>query len=292
MLLEESGDKLLLLENLLNEKDSNLTDFLEEMSELRDSSAWLSSELESMISLNERLANDTMLDPSGDGNGLEMVRKKRSQLLERLKDLRLKKQSRLKATEFIIMNRATNKSISSTKQVVKTPTSGDIQKRRRQVATKRAGRHQKDGSLFEELNDSMSRTSPTGSSSAPDGEDEDVDAELNEMSEDLLIEIYAQLKMFHNALRLRKESFNNQSNTNSNNNNNNITLMVGHQQHLYSPNSTEDSGISGDDSKFDVNTCSHKVCYKPHTNLPSTTTLISINSRQTRQCQRGNRRRW
>ena len=105
--LDETGDKVLLLENLLNEKDLRIGELAIEISELRDSSSWLSVKLESMISLNERLVGNE--DEIGGAKLVElkaMSERERGHLVEQLKNLRLKRNSRIKANEMILQGAA------------------------------------------------------------------------------------------------------------------------------------------------------------------------------------------
>jgi len=106
-----------LLENVLNERESRLNELILEVDELRDSSAWLAAKLESMISLNERICNQSenqlegaQLDTSGPevlGAELRALSdKERSQLIEQLKELRFKTSSRIRASnELLLMQR-------------------------------------------------------------------------------------------------------------------------------------------------------------------------------------------
>lgn len=111
--LGESGERILLLETLLAERDSRLRETNFELEELRDATGWLSSQLDSMISLNERLAS------GGDGStttgGLKSATSgdagsecldaqdamgMRSQLIDQLRELRLRTRARTRATEM------------------------------------------------------------------------------------------------------------------------------------------------------------------------------------------------
>lgn len=255
--LGDSGDKILLLENLLNEKEGKLNELLEEVSELRDSSSWLSQELESMISLNEKLTNhaqDNLLT-GNQNNTSEMLdsfnQRKRSQLVEQLKQLRFKMKSRVKASELMIINRRANNNNRShshfrNRQQLSNRTRPNLNgttgsKQQRDVA-----------SLFEELDESgtngssSANRSPVSDGYEEEEEEEDDDDEYDHVThnqqnelvtkevllrEDIALELFTILRKFQVSLQQRKDSFT--SNT----------------QHLYSPNSTDDSGISGDDSK-------------------------------------------
>lgn len=96
--LEEAADKAAILEELLDEKERRLGELALEIGELRDSSGWLSARLESMISLNELL--------TGGGAGAELralSERERSQLAEQLRELRLKRTSRIKATDELLL---------------------------------------------------------------------------------------------------------------------------------------------------------------------------------------------
>lgn len=107
--IDELGDKLLLLESLLNEKELKTGELAIEINELRDSSSWLSAKLESMISLNERLVGCAGVQTndltSGEHDDLKTISERdRSQLVEQLRELRLKRSSRMKANEMILLD--------------------------------------------------------------------------------------------------------------------------------------------------------------------------------------------
>lgn len=243
--LGDSGDKILLLENLLNDKDGKLNELFEEVSELRDSSSWLSQELESMISLNEKLTNhaqDNLLT-GNQNNATEMLdsfnQRKRSQLVEQLRQLRLKMKSRVKASEFMMINRRAsgiNRSHLRIRQQMSNRGSSNgaaNEKHRRDIA-----------SLFEELDESANGTASSSSANRSPISDEyddevydhainnEIDIDREVLREDIAIELFTLLRKFQMALQQRKDSF------------------TSNVQHLYSPNSTDDSGISGDDSEY------------------------------------------
>lgn len=250
--LGDSGDKILLLENLLNDKEGKLNELLEEVSELRDSSSWLSQELESMISLNEKLtihAQDNIQNSNLNTSDVldSFNQRKRSQLVEQLKQLRLKMKSRVKASEFMMLN---NRRINNNGHH-KTINGYSRSKQLIDGKTKRSlagSNKQRDiSSLFEELDESANGTAESSSSAnrspISDGIDDDEVYDNNDsgdehklhseliMREDVAIELFSMLRKFQMVLQQRKDSYTSTA------------------QHLYSPNSTDDSGISGDDSK-------------------------------------------
>ena len=254
--LDESGDKLLLLENLLNERDLKLSEMLEEINELRDSSSWLSNELEAMISLNERLAgSSTGNEQQFAANGLtsgssdlsSLGQRKRSQLVEQLKELRLKQRSRLKASELMLIRRRSEARANSTRTRPRSARRGNVGKKTRRDASSLFDEMEMDGSS---ANDSSSpNRSPSSSKHlhGDDYEEEEDDDEREDLfplsgdwKEETLGEIFALLIRFQQSLQQRKDSL----------------MSGGHganqslAPHLYSPNSaTEDSGISADDSE-------------------------------------------
>lgn len=214
--LDESGDKLLLLENLLNERDAKLNELIDEVNELRDSSSWLANELESMISMNEKLASSTTngahnLDDDTAGNS-GLHHQKRSQLVEQLKQLRLRQRSRIKASEFMLINR---------RSLISGTNSPQNQPGRRQLARLRPRRQRRqqrragEGSLYEELGESSNSNgfesggsthnnrSSAGFSSDMDDLDDDIDNDRREWKEAL--EIYTVLRGFQATLQHRKE---------------------------------------------------------------------------------------
>lgn len=229
--LEESGDKLMLLENLLNEKDSKLSELVSEVMELRDSSSWLANELESMISLNEKLTSqlnddDNDYDEGHDNDSRLHLRqlglasqRKRSQLVEQLKELRLRTQGRLKANEFLTSNNRRH-------------LSGSLRRLRRRQSTAAAAAASlatsgDSASLSDELDCDTTKqvNKPANSDSA---------SESDYQPDELIREIYALLRRFQAALQLRKDHFQQHQTS---------------QQLVYSPNSPDDSGISADDGK-------------------------------------------
>lgn len=328
--LDESGDKILLLENLLNEKDARLNELIDEVSELRDSSSWLFNELESMLSLNERLAQHSAAEGSdvagGVGNNhsattttigeLEFAsQRKRSQLVEQLKELRLKSRSRIKANEFRSINKdsqhqAGRTTLGDRRRMAPTTATSGHRLRRQQIRQRRnngkSGRKMaattEHSSLYDELSELGSSNRPSEMdgrvSSSQDEDDDDYDGyevyddgddvdsvggednqpssgEILHWSEELALEIYLQLRRFHKTLQMRRDRFLAHSNygssslstvatvkNNADENSQSPVAVIAspttapqngcaHQvaQHLYSPNSTDDSGISADDSK-------------------------------------------
>jgi len=234
--LEESGDKVLLLENLLSEKERELGELVDEVSELRDSSSWLTAELESMINLNEKLASKE----EGQSGGQLVSQRKISQLVEQLKEFRVKSRTRLRANEYMLASRRT---------------SGARAKSQGRVGGKRganSGLHARSllGELESSDGDGRVGQPATGSGSFEENEVEEAELYGGRMeerasgaaqarwSEDVLLEIYNLLRHFHANLQQRKDGFSTQSS---------------YQQtssHLYSPNSADDSGISADESEF------------------------------------------
>lgn len=220
--LEESADKTVHLENLLNERDAKLAELIDEVNELRDSSSWLSNELESMISMNEKLAGAGSPREPADGEQLAGQRK-RSQLIDQLKELRVKNQSRLKANEFMLISR---------RQAYLAGTS----QRQASADRRRKLRKRRDASLLEELES----TTQSGSSS-PDNDNSSASNADQEWREEVVLEVYALLRKFQANLQQRRDALLHSSQAYSHQAN---------QQHLYSPNSADDSGISADDRKF------------------------------------------
>lgn len=229
--LDESGDKILLLESLLSEKEGKLGSLLAELNEFRDSSSWLSNELESMISLNEKLLSS---EPESEPQRTRLAdlqslsERKRSQLVEQLKQLQLRNCSRLKANEFMLLSRRARPESGRSEQTGR----GRARRRRRETSA----------SLLEEIESSngSSNRSPAGSlqdaEAEAEEEAEEEDEEEDEWNERLAGEILSLLGRFRSDLQLRREAFAAQS-----------------SQHLYSPNSADDSGISADDSKLAAN---------------------------------------
>lgn len=245
--LEESGDKILLLENLLNEKDTKLGEILGELNELRDSSSWLSHELETMISLNEKLAGHE--DGANQGGGLkdellaEQSQQKRSQLVEQLKQLRLKNRSRIRASEMFLINRRAERS------------NGDFSGKKRRLVGRSQGNNRPNNSTGSQQRKNRRHSPDSSNGLSHESEDygddceEDNEDEANGdgrstsgwSSDELATEIYSLLRKFQSSLQIRKEQFEQQQRQQQAN--------AGKSLQLYSPNSTDDSGISGDDGK-------------------------------------------
>lgn len=258
--LGDSGDKILLLENLLNEKDGKLSELMEEINELRDSSSWLSNELEEMINLNEKLvavSEETALDqqdtPAGSVGSIKALgQRKRSQLVEHLKELRLKNKSRLKANEFMLITRRTTNGQQVAARGSQLASKLDRRSREASAARRSAQRakRSRDASLFDEMESSEGPPAnklPTSMSASwshdddDDDDDEDADTRRDDACDsdwtgEVAVEIFDLLKRFHSALQHRRDGFLSQSYLNA--------------AQLSSPNSADDSGISADDSKL------------------------------------------
>lgn len=267
--LDESGDKILLLEKLLNEKDAKLMELVCEVNELRDSSLWLSNELESMLSLNERLANEQTTGSAGaDGiisntitsttaanssDELHNVsQRKRSQLIEQLRELRLKNRSRLRAREFRLLSSASGDDATRHNHNNR-KLAGDSSRRRRR---RRKHFDANSSSLFDEIESSSNRWSQDDDED--DEENSDEDDEENSNKGDLLVEpqrideivaeIYTLLHRFHSNLLLRKEELLLTTGSGRSSSHHHGKGATPAQQHLYSAsNSPDDSGISADD---------------------------------------------
>lgn len=193
---------------MIAEKDSKVAELIEEINELRDSSSWLSNELEAMISLNEKLAGEE----SGKVDDLSATsERKRSKLIEQLKDLRLRNKSRVKANEFLLISRHSN-GLRSRLNSAKS-------ERKRSSKAKR----RRDSSLLNELDAHATQAEQQPTTTAG-------------QCHDYLLDIYLQLRQFQAALQTRRDTFVSSSYNQP-------------SHHLYSPNSTDDSGIS-DDSKL------------------------------------------
>lgn len=251
--LDESGDKILLLENLLNERDSKLADLANEINQLRDSSSWLTSELESMINLNEKLAQADVQDDTRLSQLDSDSQSKRSQLVEQLKELRLRSRSRIKASELMLIGKRSKNEL----QVQRRPSSGQNSARlarasRRGLRTRRIGRP----------SDSSHNVSPDSNGYSQDEwEDSSVDeGGLVELEPDIVAEIFVLLGNFASDLQQRKESLNSQHQQQISQSpaatavaNGSITNANTAASNLYnSQNSScaEDSGISTDESKL------------------------------------------
>lgn len=232
--LDEAGDKILLLEGFIGERDSKLSELLEEISELRDSNSWLAKELESMICLNERLAQSEK-DLEAQGGGVGVGQTKRSQLIESLRQLRLKSRIRQRASERLMERRrelANNGSGAS---------SADKKREKRTTSNTRVKR-KPGSSLFDEIerpNSAGENTEDDDDDDDDDGDDElgmelDSAGESKFLSEELVSELFSMLKQLQLSLQQRKETF---------------SIHTNSQKQLFSPNSTDDSGISADDCK-------------------------------------------
>lgn len=241
---------------------------MEEVNEHRDSSSWLTNELEEMINLNEKLAAtgdgaDQQEASGAVGSIKALSQRKRSQLVEHLKELRLKNKSRLKASEFMLINRRS--------------VSGQQAAARRTPRASRSTRSKRDASLFAELESSDNPaagklpTSMSGYSSQEEEEDDDDGESPNEAladaewTEEVALEVFGLLRRFHAALQHRRDAFLSQS-----------YLSAGQ---LSSPNSADDSGISADDSKLRVR-CAPQADDKPLTRFLSSRTDDKVTGEQ------------
>lgn len=240
---------------------------MDELNEHRDSSSWLSNELEEMINLNEKLAATSDDSPpldlertinGGVGSIKALSQRKRSQLVEHLKELRLKNKSRLKANEFMLINRrniVNGQRSSDARNLDHHLLTSDRRPRNRSRPNQSAAKRRRDASLFEEMKSSNGSPANNLHSSLNDSlsQDEDNDdadndydvgddVSLNhalqdsEWTEEVAIEIMGLLRKFHTALQHRRDAFLSQS-----------YLSAGQ---LSSPNSADDSGISADDRKY------------------------------------------
>lgn len=235
--LDEAGDKILLLEGLIGERDSKLAELLEELSELRDSSSWLSNELESMISLNERLASlQQQQQDSGQQNELAS-QTKRSQLIESLRELKLKSRIRQRASERLMERRRELVNPSETNGSV----SGGLMRQQRRVSAQRAvvkRKRKPASSLFDELENETSEVELEDELGL---EMELEDGEQVKLTEQLALELFTLLRQFQLTLQQRKDTFTSLSKPQQ--------QLQQQQQQLFSPNSADDSGISADDCK-------------------------------------------
>lgn len=228
--LEEAGDKILHLENLLNDKEAKLGELANEVHELRDSGSWLANELETMISMNEKLAQS---EAEAEQPLVANSQRKRSQLIDQLKELRLRNQSRLKANEYMLISRRQAINGAQTVQAA--------------AAERRRLKRRRDASLLEELESSNGRSSSVSPDSKnpfddPDAEQESSRPKVFEWREEIASEVYALLRRFQANLQQRRDALSQSSSPASFN-----AVQAG--QHLYSPNSTDDSGISADEGE-------------------------------------------
>lgn len=235
--LDEAGDRILLLEGLIGERDSKLAELLEEISELRDSSSWLSNELESMICLNERLAQleGHQKEHLNEGSELNQSQQtKRSQLIESLRQLRLKSRVRQRASERLMERRRELAAAVATAVNGSAVRSSSANGRRAKSKRKRDAAS---SSLFDEVDDAAA---------AGDDDDDDDEIELGmeldspakQLNEQLACQLFGMLRQFQLSLQQRKETFSMNSGQ---------SQSAKLQQQLFSPNSADDSGISADD---------------------------------------------
>jgi hypothetical protein len=251
--IDELGDKVLLLENLLNEKDLKIGELANAINELRDSSAWLSARLESMISLNERLVGCVGGEHAdGQMHDLDELKtiseRDRSELVEQLKELRLKRISRIKANEMILSeaDRRRRKSAAMLAAELENggrrPSSspaGVGGRRRRQ----RLGRLLRDSPAAHDADDGQLTSSDLMS------DDNELDQHnggqhANDNLSDLISEIYLILNGFLIALQQRKEALQLSTGVASG-----IDHSSDHNQqhHHHQHNLNEDSGIGSAD---------------------------------------------
>lgn len=186
--IEESSDKIIVLENLLNERESKLSELITEVNELRDSSSWLAAKLESMISLNERVVNstkrisqqhmnaDSCLNEENLDDLAALSERERSQLIEQLKELRLKTSSRIKASNELLLMSQRRSNLSSAPSKRRQRSMGSIGER-------------------EEEEESCSSTSFESRG----------DADRAQFSQELINEIYHLLQRLQINLQQRKE---------------------------------------------------------------------------------------
>uniref|UniRef100_A0A6G1S7G3 Bicaudal D-related protein 1 n=1 Tax=Aceria tosichella TaxID=561515 RepID=A0A6G1S7G3_9ACAR len=251
--IDELGDKVLVFENLLNEKDLRIGELAIEINELRDSSSWLSARLESMISLNERLVDCVGADTgehgtaNNDGSGqvhnLDDLRtiseRDRSQLVEQLKELRLKKSSRIKANEMILFEADERRRKSA---LLNTKLAHGGARRRRHTRQTMSSPTKLDD---DDNNDGRHSSSDLMSDNDELDESQRSAAGLNAASDnlsDMISEIYFILNGFLLALQQRKESLQLSTGGQSGSASSVTATANGHHNH---PN--EDSGIGSTD---------------------------------------------
>lgn len=251
--LDESSDKLLLFESLLAEKDGKLCELAEEINELRDSSSWLSNELESMISLNEKLASVALARAPDDHEAALYAasERKRAQIVDKLKEMRLRDQSRLKANEYLMRASADGRA------ALKSGRSHQIDRiERRSRTTLRADLANSGGS-------SGGSHSPSSDCYDDGDDDEEADSACSrELSDEERVvssaQIYVMLRKFHADLQMRKEAL--QQQQQHQNANKSSAAAAAAAQNLYSNSSStaaaDDSGISADDAATTTTTAS------------------------------------
>lgn len=205
---------MLELESQLADKEAKLDELLDELAELRDSSLWLTNELESMIQLNERLASNQDDEPAP--TLFASSSSKRSQLIEQLRDLRVRSRSRVRASELMLAGRQRRRSLGA---AAKTP-----DQQRRQTP---------------DLSDGYN--SSGGQSESPP-ESEGGSERQFEWTEQVGVEIYTMLRNFLLRLQQRREALQQVAGGQQ--------LAKQHQVLYQSPNSAHDSGISADDSEY------------------------------------------
>lgn len=196
--LEESGERLLLLESLLSERDSRIADSELELAELREATSWLSGQLDAMISLNERLATNEAGQRDRLGGGpaaadeleLGALNDRRSQLIEQLRELRLKTRTRTRATEMKLIGERRL-----------------AQQKRRQLGASRRPPQRAPGSSSADASDnefSDSSIDLAGSSSEAELERGGRDNKRPKLTSHLARDIYKLLRDFQRQLEARR----------------------------------------------------------------------------------------
>lgn len=251
--LDETGDKVLLLENLLNEKDLKIGELAIEIGELRDSSSWLSVKLESMISLNERLVGNDDQNETG-GHRLDELRamseRERCHLVEQLKDLRLKRNSRIKANEMILQNAAERQRRSLSTNIRLGPSNGHGKRSRtrRQLLFPGNGKRVSDEDLDghdDDDYDNESLASDANGDSVASRSPSPLD-NLNSTN-DLISELFRIFTDLHGSLLQRKERLLQAANANNGTNYNSIGGNNQSSADTNGANLNDDSGIGSAD---------------------------------------------
>lgn len=212
-LLDESGDKLLELENELAESVARLTKTCDEFNELKDANNWLLNEFEGIIQMNERVANALASElGASSATASELVNKllsgssslPRSELVSRLKELRRKQRFNLKAGELMHLSSSSSSSPAASRQ--------------------RGSRRRR------KLRNTSSASSPELDES---DEAEAEDGDEGRLRHEAACEIFAMLRKFRFELQHRKETL----------------VSNAHQQHKFTATSADDSGISADEGE-------------------------------------------
>lgn len=229
------------MESLIDERDSKLSDLANEINELRDSSSWLTNELESMISLNEKLASFDAQN-IGDNEFGEKSEWKRSQLVDQLRELRLRSRSRIKASELILISKRSKKKFenlgrkSSDDEIESGQTGRSRQKRSARIRRRR-----------DVANSTSSRNeSPGGDGSSQDVEWDSEDEKQHIEWAEMIEEVFSLLRNFQSDLQQRKEALQMQQQQL-------VRSAALANNNLYSSQNSsgaEDSGISTDESEL------------------------------------------